>query len=257
MSEITRINCGFSDAFIEYSVVENARSGVVICPGGAYAWLSEREAWPVARAFAQAGFQPYILRYTVSPHPLKKLPLRELAWAVREMRRTAGKRVYVCGFSAGGHLAASLGVHWNDAKEFDSDAALSRPDGMILCYPVITTGEYAHKVSIQNLTGGGPELLEYADLRRFVSGCTPPAFIWHTAADGSVPVQNTLLFYNELLRAGVKSELHIFPTGPHGMALATEETQKPEDGILPDGHVAQWFGLCTQWLERADAGLYD
>ena len=125
---------------------------VVICPGGAYRWLSPRESEPVARAFEAMGYETSILRYTVQaegdPEPLGLGPVRELSERVAQLRKTAdGAPVFVCGFSAGGHLAATLGVHWKAL-------GLSRPDGLILCYPVITAEEgLCNPESIQSIAG--------------------------------------------------------------------------------------------------------
>ena len=124
---------------------------ILICPGGGYQWLSSREAQPVARAFAVAGWAAAVVYYTVretpAQPPLGTLPVRQLGEAVQAAKqRCPALPVLVCGFSAGGHLAASLGVHWREL-------GLPRPDGMILGYPVITAGKYAHRGSIQNLAG--------------------------------------------------------------------------------------------------------
>ncbi len=124
---------------------------ILICPGGGYQWLSPREAQPVARAFAAAGWAAAVVYYTIrekpGQSPLGTLPVRQLGEALQTMQqRFPALSALVCGFSAGGHLAASLGVHWREL-------GLPRPDGMILGCPVITAGKYAHCGSIQNLAG--------------------------------------------------------------------------------------------------------
>ncbi|MDR1586010.1 MAG: alpha/beta hydrolase [Treponema sp.] len=261
----------------------DASGSVIICPGGAYRFLSPREAGPVARRFAQSGWRPYILRYPVGEN-LGTAPLEEAAAALRLVReRDAGagvkKPVVVCGFSAGGHLAASLGVHWNNAAVFPDAAsrALQRPDALVLAYPVISAGHFAHRESIDRLTGtfpaagnaaagtgaaagkasgmaaagaGNAPLVagDFFSLEKHAGADTPPAFIWHTATDESVPVQNSLLFAEALVRAGTPVELHVFPRGAHGLSLATPDVDEPEAGRLSDAHVARWFDLCVEWL---------
>lgn len=222
---------------------EHAKGCVVICPGGGYGWLSPREAEPVARTLEAGGWACAILYYTVreteTQPPLGTLPLRQLSEAVAAVRRAyPGKPAAVMGFSAGGHLAASLGVHWKTL-------GLERPDAMILCYPVITAGPYAHRGSIANLAPEGEQ--DFYSLERHAGAHVPPAFLWHTAADEAVPVENSLMLCAELSKAKVPFELHIFPYGGHGLSLATQEVC--EEGREPDPHVAQWAGLCIKWLD--------
>lgn len=243
-------------AFLEYSPVTGAKGLVVICPGGGYEYISPRENEPVARAFAQAGWQGFVLSYSIENAPLGTTPLREISWAVRTAREEAARMgmrkttLAVCGFSAGGHLAASLGVHWDDAEVFPDPDVRERhkPDALILCYPVITAGKYCHAVSIQQLAGEGAGV-DYFSLEKHVDGKTPPTFLWHTAADKTVPVQNSLLFAQALIGSGVPVEMHIYPFGVHGLSLATEEVNEAAAGRVADPHVAGWFALCAQWLD--------
>ncbi|MBB6215324.1 acetyl esterase/lipase [Anaerosolibacter carboniphilus] len=238
-------------ASLSYKQIPNAKGAIIICPGGGYQFLSPRESEPVADAFCSAGWQAFVLRYSVGEN-LGKKPLKELAWAVREVRIRAaemgfeGKPVIVCGFSAGGHLAASLGVHWNDDTTF-GPMTIHRPDGLILCYPVITTGKYGHKESIEALAGKNDA--SYFSLEHFISEHTPPTFLWHTMNDETVPVQNVILFAQGLATYGIPAEVHLYPNGVHGLSLATEAVAEPEKGRLPDNHVAGWFEQCIQWLD--------
>ncbi|MDO4484830.1 MAG: alpha/beta hydrolase [Clostridia bacterium] len=151
--------------------------------------------------------------------------------------------VYLCGFSAGGHLACSLGVHW---PEFN----VPRPNGLILSYPVISAGEYAHRGSIENLAGGRDA--DYFSLEKHAGKHVPPTFLWATAEDATVPVENTLMFAYALMKAGVPVEMHIYPFGPHGLSLATAETQRPENKVYADPHVATWSDLCVDWLDMLE-----
>lgn len=242
-------------AWLEYELRPGAKGIVVICPGGGYEYVSPRESNPVARRFVEAGWQPVILKYSVG-RDLGRKPLREAAWAVRTARSIFAEAgspfpfVGICGFSAGGHLAASLGVHWDDGSEFPSTETrrMQRPDALILSYPVITGGPHRHRGSFENL-GAGEENTRYFSLEKHVTPSTPPSFLWHTAEDESVPVENTLLFAEALLASRVPVEMHIYPFGPHGMSLATPEVEDVVKGRRPDPHIAGWFDLCVAWLD--------
>ena len=230
---------------------EQWKGNIIICPGGAYKWHSPREALPVAKAFAGQGWKPWILYYSVSEHGeiLETIPLCQAAAAVERVRKHCPhKPVVVCGFSAGGHVAASLGVHWNDEAVFaKKEQARIRPDGLILCYPVITAGQYANQESINALAKG--EKSSYFSLESYVDRQTPPVFLWHTAADSEVAVLNTLMFANCLAAKEVPFELHIYPYGVHGLSLATKEVEEPQKERYTDAHVAGWFRQCTEWLD--------
>lgn len=236
---------------LSYKPIDNAKGTIIICPGGGYNFLSPRESEPVADEFCAAGWQAFVLRYSVG-EGLGKKPLMELGRAVREVRVHAdalglqGKPVIVCGFSAGGHLAASLGVHWNDSTIFGS-GTMHKPDGLILCYPVITAGDYKHKESIEALVGKSDS--SYFSLEHFISKHTPPTFLWHTMRDETVPVQNTILFAQGLAAYGIPAEVHLYPYGVHGLSLATDAVAEPEKGRLTDFHVAGWFEQCIAWLD--------
>lgn len=219
---------------------------IVICPGGAYRYLSPRESAPVARAFEAMGHETSILYYRIREEgdgPLGLEPVRQLSERVAQLRRDhPDTPIYVCGFSAGGHLAATLGVHWRTL-------GLERPDGLILCYPVITAEEgLCNAESIENIAQACER--GFFSLEKHVTHDTPPTFLWHTASDGDVPVENALLFASALRRCGIPFELHIYPFGEHGLSLATEEVEQPEKGRLPDPHVAGWIGQCGEWIRQ-------
>ncbi len=234
---------------------------ILICPGGGYQYTSDRESESIALQFLAMGYHAAVLRYSCAP---AKYPtsLLELASAMLLIRGNAeewhvdAERIVVQGCSAGGHLAASLGIFWDEeflAHELGlegPDHEILRPAGMILCYPVITSGEFAHRGSFQNLLGDREEeLAEKLSLEKQVSEKTPRAFIWHTFADGSVPVENSLLLVGAMRRAGIPTEFHMYPVGGHGLALATRLTET-SDGRHVQEECASWVGLAETWLKH-------
>jgi len=225
----------------------DVRGAVLVCPGGGYNHLAPHEAEPIARRFNACGFHAFVVHYRVAPHR-HPAPLLDASRALRLIRahadawRVDPACIAVCGFSAGGHLTASLGVHYGmDVLNTgdDLDAISARPDALILGYPVITSGEFAHRGCFDTLLGpdAAPELLRLLSLELQVTSETPPTFLWHTAEDGGVPVENSLLFAAALHKHGVPFELHVYPYGHHGLGLAPE-----------DAHVATWVQLCCAWL---------
>ncbi len=233
------------------------RPAVLIFPGGGYGFTSPREGEPIALKFAAAGFHAFVLHYRVAPNRHPK-PLLDASRAVNIIREHSDEwnilpdKVFVCGFSAGGHLAASLGVHWD--KDFLSGIpglkdGMNKPDGLILGYPVISTGPNAHQGSFKNLLGENApeELVDLLCLERHVGKQTMPAFLWHTAEDASVPVENSLLFAAALREAGIPFELHIYPHGPHGLSLADKETANSESHNIPE--VQPWIHSAVSWLK--------
>lgn len=234
------------------------KTALVLCPGGGYEYCSIREGAPVARAFARHGIETFVLDYDCTNAPLGTRPLHALSAAVAWVRQHAAQygvdenRIAVGGFSAGAHLAGTLAAVWNKLDWFgqDTDLALHRPYAAVLCYPVVTVGEYAHRGSFVQLAGADEHRQQAFSLETLVDADMPPVFLWHTLEDGSVPVENTLLLEAALRRAGVSHELHLFPHGVHGLALANFETYDPSRGRRPDRHVAQWLELCAEWLRE-------
>lgn len=238
------------------------RPMVLVCPGGGYAYTSDREADPLAMQFLAMGYHAAVLRYSCAP-AVYPTALTELAWSMLLIRRNARdwyvnpEQVLVLGCSAGGHLAASMGVFWEEtflARALGlggEEQRLLRPDGMILCYPVITSGEFAHRGSFQYLLGEREaELSAQMSLEHQVKEDTPPAFIWHTYEDGAVPVENSLLFVGALRRAGVPVEFHLYPRGSHGLSLASRLTQNPAgNAVQPE--CMSWIGLAHTWIEHS------
>ena len=224
-----------------------AREAIIVCPGGGYGRLAPHEGEPIAQWLVGLGIAAFVLRYRVAPHR-HPTPLRDAQRAIRLVRQRgaewglASSRVGMLGFSAGGHLTASAGVFHDVGDPANGDPierVSSRPDALVLCYPVITFSEYRHQGSTDNLLG--PEATaasrDAVSLERQVSATTPPAFLWHTADDAAVPVGHSLLFAGALRRQGIPFELHVYPHGRHGLGLAEEEPS-----------VAGWTTLCAAWL---------
>lgn len=227
---------------------------VVICPGGAYQMVSDREGEPVAKEYFRGGYHVFILRYCLGADAAGFKPLCQLAATVAHIRNHAEQwlldenKIAVCGFSAGGHLAASLGTlfHEKEFREVWRRDENIRPDAMILGYPVITADEFAHEQSIETVSGAKAGTEEYAwfGLDKHVSGQTPPTFLWHTAADEAVPAENSLRFAAALSAARVPFELHILPEGYHGMSVCTREVGSE------DAYNGRWVEWSIAWLNR-------
>ncbi|WP_046176022.1 alpha/beta hydrolase [Domibacillus indicus] len=222
---------------------------VLVFPGGGYQRRADHEGEPVAKWLNSLGVHAFVVHYRVAPykHPV---PLLDASRAIRLVRHRAGqwnideKRVGVLGFSAGGHLASTLATKYDDGISDASDPVEqqpSRPDLLILGYPVITFGEYRHEGSMENLLGAGSsgEQRLFLSNERHITKNTPSAFLWHTADDEPVPVENSLLFANALSKAGVPFDMHIFEHGRHGLGLAGDH---PEASL--------WTAACEKWLRK-------
>lgn len=234
------------------------RPALLILPGGGYGHCSPREGEPVAIAFGPLGFNCFVLNYSVAPH-CWPLALREVAAAVDLICQNAKKwnidtdRIVLCGFSAGGHLAASYCTR----RELPAITAVISPKPVraaLLGYPVITADPaLRHSGSFLNLLGTGeisPADEEKFSLENHVrAGLTPPTFLWHAADDPSVPVENSLLYARALSREKIPFELHIFPAGGHGASTCDRQTIR--DYALPEYiHLRQWIPLAQQWLKQ-------
>ena len=214
---------------------EKVRPCIIIVPGGGYRIVSPTEAEIVAKEFYQRGYHTFVCTYTTNITGevlLRNQPLKDLARAVRYVRWHAAEfgidegNVAVCGFSAGGHLCGSLCVHYEDVQEKNQKFAKysARPDAGILCYPVISSGQYGHRESFCMLYGekASKEELDYASLEKHVTEQTPPCFLWQTATDELVPVENTYLIAEVFKEKGVRYAQHIFSRGQHGLSLAND-----------------------------------
>lgn len=211
---------------------------VVICPGGGYHHLSPREATPVAEKFFSNDIPCCILRYTV----LKHYPTQynELLEAIKHVHSLGYKKIYLCGFSAGGHLASLVGATYKNHLDFEIE-------GLILGYPVIQlVGENIHKGTRFNLLGAMEDCEEAKDLSiaNLVTKDMPKVFLFTTYDDNSVPFENSLALIDALRKHNVSLEAHIFPHGPHGVALADETAIK-------DGDTSYVIPLVATWSEYA------
>lgn len=236
------------------------RPVIVVCPGGGYHMTSDREAEAIAVQFLAKGFHAVILRYSVAPARYPEA-LFQLAKTMLFLRENAQKyhidteKIIVQGFSAGGHLAASMGVFWNKpflAERLGANSKMLRPNGLLLCYPVISSGDKAHVGSFQNLLGedyDDEEKRKSMSLELCVTKDTPRTFLWHTASDNTVPVENSLLFFQALHKLGIPAEMHIYPVGGHGLGLANEETSS-EDGYGVQEECQSWMTLACDWIRH-------
>jgi acetyl esterase/lipase len=225
-------------------------TGVIVCPGGSYTALaSNHEGRQVANWLNSLGIVAFVLKYRLGPRYHHPVELGDGQRALRLVRAHAAEygvapdRVGVMGFSAGGHLAATMGTHFDDGSAADPDPiqrAGSRPDFLVLGYPVISlTTPYTHQGSLHNLLGANPDpkLMQSLSNELQVTAQTPPTFLFHTTEDKTVPVENSVLFYLALRKAGVAAEMHIFERGPHGVGLA-----------LRDPALGMWPELLTNWF---------
>ena len=226
----------------EYAV-PGSRGAVVVVPGGGYCMKADHEGAPIAEMLNQAGVSAYVLDYRVKPcHMLA--PLADAKRAIRLVRSMGYEKVAILGFSAGGHLTCTAATLY-DAGNPDAADPLerlsSRPDAFIPCYAVVSFGAFTHRGSRESLLGqenaNNWELVRKFSNELHITPDTPEAFIWHTAADQAVPVENSLNLALALSAQGVPYEMHIFPQGQHGLGLAEEF----ED-------VKQWVPLLQKWL---------
>ncbi len=234
-----------------------SRPAVIVVPGGAYSHVSTRESEPVAMQFVARGFHAFVLNYSTSTegygYPTQ---LTQLACAVDYVRKNAVRfcvdpqQIYLVGFSAGGHLVGNLAVQWQDVSNIYGANLDCRPTAVALGYPVINS-VVGHAGTSANLQANSADryrhwLLAIKDIDKAVNKQTPPSFIWATAEDQAVPSQNALLYALACANIGVKYELHVYPSGEHGLSTCSDEI----NNILnPDvRRNAKWLDDCVAFF---------
>ena len=241
--------------FLELSLLDHPRRRpaglVLVLPGGGYHDRAPYEGIPVAEKFNELGWHAATLEYRVSPS-IFPAPQQDAVRALKLIRSRAAEwgvkkdNIAILGFSAGGHLAACTGTIRKEIDASAGDAAdgeSGRPDAMILCYPVIYL-THGHAGSGRRLLGkDAPTREELAplDLEKRVTGETPPAFLWHTATDQTVDIHNSLDFADAMWKQGNTAELHVYPSGKHGLGLGNRGDEHPE--------VRSWPLLASEFLK--------
>jgi len=236
-----------------YLPAKGAANGaaIVVCPGGGYSMLaSAHEGTAIAQEFNKIGVTAFVLKYRLPSDDImtdKSIgPLQDAQTAIMMVRKRAAEwgidpaKIGIIGFSAGGHLASTAGTHFDKVVIEDKENISVRPDFMMLIYPVITFGEYAHTGSRDNLIGKTPSAAQvdlYSNEKQITAN-TPPTFLIHAEDDKTVPVENSLMFYNGLLKNHIKAEMHLFQEGGHGFGL---NNSKSKD---------KWFDWAANWLDE-------
>ena len=249
----------FLETYVSDEIEGFVRRAVLVIPGGAYSSVcASREGEPIAQAFVPYGYNAFVLHYTVNE---KTFPshLIQASKAIKHIRDNAKKynidpdNVCVVGFSAGGHLAASVGTMWHKDevyKEIDMPFGYNKPKGMMLIYPVIT-GKYYNARSIENLLMKetlSEEDIELTSASDAVSDKTSPAYIIHTSNDEMVDVRHSISMANALAECGVQFEMHVYPDGPHGVALGNEITKCGVDKWC-NPSISKWVENAAKWAE--------
>lgn len=248
------------EIYLPYNMTEMNRQKakrpcMVVCPGGGYAFCSQRESEPIALHFLPDGFNVFLLTYSVAPNRFptqmcEVAAVMELIYKNADEWNCDTEHIAIIGFSAGGHLAAHYSTMFDcaEVREFFPE---SKPvNASVLSYPVITAEPACgHVGSFVNLLGH--ELndgeIDYFSCDRRVKETTPPAFLWHTAEDGCVPVCHSLKYAEALTRKSVPVELHIYPFGPHGLATCDKQTcDDPSEKVIHDG---AWLSAVKKWLK--------
>lgn len=235
---------------------------ILIIPGGGYSSVvSAKEGEPVALSFLAYGFCSFVLNYSVGMQNSFPSQLIEASLAIKHIKDHADEygidpeKVFVAGFSAGGHLAGSLGILWHMPEiyqQIDMPYGYNKPTGMMLIYPVVSgIKEYSHKSSHCYLWGQNvptDEMLEKSSLELHVDEKSAPLFVMHTSSDNIVDVKNALVLGTAYKEAGLNFEMHIYPEGPHGVALANEITYRGKPETV-NKHTAKWLETAVEWTD--------
>lgn len=252
----------FSNAFLEAYIHEpyeelkiGKRKAIIVCPGGGYTSLSEREGEPIALQYFAAGLNAFVLRYSIKENATNYTPLIEACLAIKYLRDHANRlyvdpdNIFIIGFSAGGHLAAWTGTMWHCSQVAahleGADPGICKPTATLLCYPVISSDFNSNSIAV--LSNGRVENAKDFSLERLVDERTAPAFLWHTAEDSMVPVMHSILYASALSKQCIPFELHIFPKGPHGLALCNKETWVG-NSAYNSPYVEPWISMSVRWI---------
>ena len=249
VSRVSKVSVPTLSLFLPAKGKSNG-TAVIICPGGGYGILAfDKEGTVVAKKFAEMGITAFVLKYRLPSDAImldkSTAPLQDALQAIHLVRENAGlwglsrNKIGIMGFSAGGHLAASASVHYNGTKIQQEEGRNLRPDFSILIYPVISFGTVTHAGSVKNLLGDQPTQSQrsYFSTQNHVNANTPPAFLVHANDDAAVPVKNSLLYSEALVKSKVPNELHTYQSGGHGF-----------------GTRINWFPLLFDWM-RANSWL--
>lgn len=245
------------DCYIADCPKEGVRDALLVIPGGGYGVVcADREGEAIAEAFLPKGFNCFVLTYSVGEMAKFPRPLYEASLAMQYIREHAQElkinpdRVFCVGFSAGGHLAGSLGTMWHKVEEVPY--GINKPTGMMLCYPVITADKgVCHEGSFFNLNGQkelSDSERDFYSIEKNVDERTCPAFLLHSADDNAVPVESTIYMARELSKNNICFEAHIFPHSPHGAALSNSLTSEGNPD-MENEQMAQWPDLAAKWAK--------
>ncbi len=243
---------------------ERKRPAVIVCPGGAYSICSNRESEAIALQYVAQDMAAFVLIYSVRKNAAFPRCTMEALTAIKTVRENSEKWnidpdcIAILGFSAGGHLAGTAGFYWNSpmAEQTFGEKKSCKPNAAVLCYPVISNDDHPHLGSFRHLLGNDATTteMEAISIEKQVSDEYPPTFLWHTATDTTVPPQNSLVMAKALADHGVPFELHIYPTGRHGLGLSDERTAACKDGV-PDNTLLverprQWVHDSVRFLKE-------
>ncbi len=248
------------DIYLPYNMAEMNRQNqkrpcLLVLPGGGYGMCSEREAEPIALHFLPEGFNVFVLTYSVAPNRFptqitEVAAAMELIYQNAEIWNCDTSKIALMGFSAGGHLAAHYSTMYDCKEVREKFTDSKRPDASVLCYPVITSDfTTTHQGSFINLSGHDtltPEEAEKLSCEKHVKPTTPPAFLWHTAEDNVVPVENSLIYAKALAKYKIPFELHIFPFGGHGLSTCDKHTCDDVNSIIT--YNSAWLNDLKKWF---------
>lgn len=273
------------DSQISYNVYKK-RPAIIICPGGGYMIHATKESEPVAITFMEKGYNCFILKYSVAidrdnpdselnPYAKYPIPVLQLMESIHIIKENAEswyidkEQIYLMGFSAGGHVCASLGVRWNDMELINKLSFVPKnqelkPSGMVLGYPMLAdNSKEFYQLNNRSHNNKSAEIMkevlyqtkvptqeqeESINLINYISKDTIPTFIWHSTDDSVVDSTNSTKFINKLMSYGVSCEYHLFGHGNHGKSLASRLISMTEYEI--DNHLNLWITLANYWMKK-------